>query len=358
MKQSASMSRQLDPAPASGLAGSRLEKSATLAPAIAPGKRYSSAVVPALNAILDAIQDAQSILVTAHARPDGDAVGSVLACGMMLEQLGKQVEMAFSDRVPLIYRWLPCAQRIRHWQRVEGDFDLVILLECDGIERSRLNGLEGCRLVNIDHHTSGRNFAHLNWIDTDACAVAEQVFTLASAAGAHITPDMATCLYMAVLTDTGSFCYEGTDAHTFSLAHELVRLGASPAPIAQDVYFSNPMSKMLLLGAALANLKRDGRVAWLWVTTSDMERSNAAEEDCEGIVNYAIGIAGVEVAVFLRELPNHRVRLSLRSKGSVNVATVAEGFGGGGHENASGCTLPGPLPIATEAILAQLRALF
>jgi phosphoesterase RecJ-like protein len=266
--------------------------------------------------------------------------------------------MAFSDRVPLIYRWLPCAQSIRHWQRAEGEFDLAILLECDGIERSRLKGLEGTRLINIDHHTSGRTFAHINWIDTDACAVAEQVFALAGAAGVRITPEMATCLYMAVLTDTGSFCYEGTDARTFWLAHELVRLGACPAPIAQDVYFSNPMSKMLLLGAALGNLKRDGRVAWLSVTTADMERANAAEEDCEGIVNYAIGIAGVEAAVFLRELPDHRVRLSLRSKGNVNVAKVAESFGGGGHENASGCTLPGPMPAATDAILARMRALF
>ena len=357
MKQPASMSRQLDPALAGALAEPRLETGAMRTPAIARNKR-TSGIVPIIDTILDAIRNAHSILVTAHARPDGDAVGSVLACGMLLEQLGKQVEMAFSDRVPLIYRWLPCAQRIQHWQRVEGNFDLVIMLECDGIERTRLKGLEGRRLVNIDHHTSGRNFAHFNWIDTDACAVAEQIFTLARAADVHITPEMATCLYMAVLTDTGSFCYEGTDAHTFSLAHELVRLGACPAPIAQTVYFSNPMSKMLLLGAALANLKRDGRMAWMWVTTSDMERSNAAEEDCEGIVNYAIGIAGVEVAVFLRELPNHYVRLSFRSKGAVNVAVIAESFGGGGHENASGCTLPGPLPVATEAILARLRSLF
>jgi bifunctional oligoribonuclease and PAP phosphatase NrnA len=312
---------------------------------------------PVVAAILDAIGHAHRVLVTAHARPDGDAVGSVLAMGMLLEQLGKQVEMAFSDRVPLIYRWLPCAQRIRYWQHVEGDYDLVILLECDGVERSRLRGLEGRRLINIDHHTSGRNFAHLNWIDTDACAVAEQVFTLARAAEADITPEMATCLYMAVLTDTGSFCYEGTGAHTFSLGHELVLLGARPSSIAQDVYFSNPMSKMLLLGAALGNLRRDGRIAWLWVTTADMERAHAAEEDCEGIVNYAIGIAGVEVAVFLRELPDHRVRLSLRSKGAVNVAAIAESFGGGGHENASGCTFEGPLPAATEAILARLRTL-
>lgn len=323
----------------------------------APPPAHTMRQPPVVDTILAALRDAQHILVTAHARPDGDAVGSVLACGMLLEQMGKQVDMAFSDRVPLIYRWLPCAQRIRHCQHVDADYDLVVMLECDGIERSRLKGLEGRRLINIDHHTSGRNFAHLNWIDAEACAVAEQVFTLARAAGAHITPEMATCLYMAVLTDTGSFCYEGTDAHTFSLVHELVRLGARPPAIAQDVYFSNPMSKMLLLGAALANLRRDGRIAWLWVTTADMERTNAAEEDCEGIVNYAIGIAGVEVAVFLRELPNHRVRLSLRSKGAVNVAAIAEEFGGGGHENASGCTLGGPLPRASEAILARLRAL-
>jgi bifunctional oligoribonuclease and PAP phosphatase NrnA len=353
MKQSASMSRQLDAALVSPLADSLAEDLRRGLGAVRSNRRDS-----AIGPILEAIHHGNNILVAAHARPDGDAVGSVLACGMMLEQLGKQATMAFSDRVPLIYRWLPCAQSIQHWQRVDGDFDLVILLECDGIERSRLKGLEGRRLINIDHHTSGRNFAHLNWIDTDACAVAEQVFTLACAAGVRITPEMATCLYMAVLTDTGSFCYEGTDAHTFSLAQELVRLGAVPARIAQDVYFANPMSKMLLLGAALANLRRDGRIAWLSVTTSDMERTNAAEEDCEGIVNYAIGIAGVEVAVFLRELPDHRVRLSLRSKGAVNVATVAESFGGGGHENASGCTLPGPMPAALDAILARLRALF
>lgn len=344
MNPSASMSRQPHPALVDTVDAS----------ALATTRRRPVEV----RAILEAIAEAESILVTAHARPDGDAVGSVLACGMMLEQLGKQVTMAFSDRVPLIYRWLPCAQSIRHWQQVEDEFDLAILLECDGTERSRLKGLEGRRLINIDHHTSGRNFAHINWIDTDACAVAEQVFALAGAAGVRVTPEMATCLYMAVLTDTGAFCYEGTDTRTFSLAHELVRLGACPASIAQDVYFSNPMSKMLLLGAALANLKRDGRVAWLWVTTADMERTNAAEEDCEGIVNYAIGIAGVEAAVFLRELPNHRVRLSLRSKGAVNVAAVAESFGGGGHENASGCTLPGPLPAASEAILTRMRALF
>ncbi len=179
--------------------------------------------------------------------------------------------------------------------------------------------------------------------------------TLATLAGVDITSDMATCLYTAVLTDTGSFCYAGTDAHTFDLAGDLVRHGANPTLIAQHTYFSNPTSKMLLLGAALSNLHREGRLAWMWVSHDDMQRTRAAEEDCEGLVNYAIGIAGVEVAVFLRELPDHRVRLSLRSKGELNVARIAQRFGGGGHLHASGCTIDGPLPAAADHILGHLR---
>jgi phosphoesterase RecJ-like protein len=309
-----------------------------------------------IEAVLSAIANAGHLLVTAHARPDGDAVGSVLACWMMLERMGKKADMALSDRVPRIYAGLPCASLVQQRSRIEGDYDAIILLECDGMERSGLQGLDGRFLINIDHHTSGREFANVNWIESDACAAGEMVYRLVAAAGIEVTQDMATCLYAAVLSDTGSFCYAGTDANTFELARDLVRRGADPVLIAQSVYFSNPAAKIHLLGAALANLHQRGRLAWLWVSQQDMDRTGAAEEDCEGIVNYAIGIAGIEVAVFLRELPDLRVRLSLRSKGRVNVAAIAETFGGGGHENASGCTLDGPLPLATERILARLRS--
>ena len=309
-----------------------------------------------IDAVLACITRADRLLVTAHARPDGDAVGSLLACWMMLCRMGKQADMVLSDGVPRIYRGLPCASMVQQRRRVEGDYDAVILLECDSVERSGLEGLENRFLINIDHHTSGRSFAEVNWIESDACAVAELVYRLAAGAGIDVTQEMATCLYAAVLSDTGSFCYEGTDAHTFELARNLVRQGADPVKIAQSVYFSNPAAKIHLLGAALANLHYDERLAWLWVGQHDMARTHAAEEDCEGIVNYAIGIAGIEVAVFLRELADHRVRLSLRSKGKVNVASIAERFGGGGHENASGCTLDGPLAAATDQILACLRS--
>jgi len=166
---------------------------------------------------------------------------------------------------------------------------------------------------------------------------------------------MATCLYAAIISDTGSFTYS-TNAETFAIVHDLAQHGADPSKIARDLYFSNPESKIRLLGTALSNLQCDGPLAWSWITNDEMESAGAVPEDCEGVVNYLISIAGVESAVFLRELPsNDQFRLSIRSKGKVDVAQIAETFGGGGHRSASGCTLDGPLDSATERILTQLR---
>jgi phosphoesterase RecJ-like protein len=308
-----------------------------------------------IAAILDVLRQGERFLVCSHARPDGDAVGSMLAMGMLLEWMGKRADLVAADRVPSIYRRLPGVEGIRNALRVHGPYDAAILLECDGLERTRLRGLEPFRHVNIDHHATGRRFAEVNWIDRHAASVGEMVLRLIKAAGAPVTAGMATCLFTTVLTDTGGFCYGGTRASTFGLAQELTLAGADPIKIAQDVYFSTATSKLLLLGAALSNLKREGRLAWLWVTHHDMVRTCAAEEDSEGIVNYAICIAGVEAAVFLRELPERRIRLSLRSKGRVNVSAIAARLGGGGHENAAGLTLDGPVSRALDEILMELR---
>jgi phosphoesterase RecJ-like protein len=307
-----------------------------------------------IAAILGLLRQGQRFLVCAHTRPDGDALGSMLAMGMLLDQMGKQADLITADGVPQIYRQLPGVERIQHQQKVYGHYDAVILLECDSVERSRLQGLENYPLINIDHHVSGRPFAQINWIDHEAASTGEMVFRLVRAAGAELTQAMATCLYVTVLTDTGGFCWGGIGASTFQLAKELVEAGADPVGIARDVCFSTPMAKALLLGAALGTLHREGPLAWLWVTQEDMLRTHAAEEDCEGIVNLALSIAGVEAAAFLRELPDGCVRLSLRSKGQVDVAAVAEQLGGGGHENAAGCTLSGPLDSATQMILDAL----
>jgi phosphoesterase RecJ-like protein len=326
----------------------------------AQGKGQSWSTDPlqrrAIEAILEVMRGGERFLVCSHSRPDGDAVGSMLAMGMLLEQMGKRVDLLTADRIPNVYRELPGAEAIRCVMRVHGPYDAVIMLECDGLERAKLRGLEQFFIINIDHHTSAREFGHINWIDREGASVGELVHRLVKIAGATVTPEMATCLYTTILTDTGGFCYGGTRPSTFALAEELTLAGADPIRIARDIYFSTPTARLLLLGAALSNLKREGRLAWLWVTHQDMVRTCAAEEDCEGIVNYAISIAGVEAAAFLRELPEGIIRLSLRSKGRLDVASVAVKLGGGGHENAAGVTLEGPLSRAMEQILTELRA--
>jgi bifunctional oligoribonuclease and PAP phosphatase NrnA len=310
-----------------------------------------------IEQVLREIQQREAFLLTSHARPDGDAVGSLLALHQILTQLGKKTRMVMSDSVPLIYAPLPFAEAVQHRVDVPADApDAAIVLECDSVQRTRLKGLDSRFLINIDHHNSGRSFAHVNWIDPKACAGAEMVHNLGKAAGAQCTPDMATCLYTAVLTDTGAFCFVGTNDRTFELALELVRCGADPVRIAHRVYFSSPASKMRLLGAALSNLHREGLLAYMHITLDEMERSGGLEEDCEGLVNYALGIEGVEVALLFRELIDGRFRVSLRSKGAVNVGAIAESFGGGGHLCASGCALPGPLNSALESIITQVRA--
>jgi len=322
----------------------------------APVQNHHESSDAKIAAILKVIREGERFLVCSHSGPDGDAVGSMLAMGMLLERMGKRADLVSADRVPVVHRWQPGANKIEKALRVHGPYDAAILLECDGVERTGLQGLEKFLLVNIDHHASGVEFAELNWIDHEAACVGEMVYRLFKAAGVALTPEAATCMYTTVLTDTGGFIYGGTRASTFELARALTLAGADPIRIAQQVYFSTPMSKLLLLGAALKNLHREGRLAWLWITHEDMMRSCAVEEDCEGIVNYALSIVEVEAAVFLRELEEPRVRVSLRSKGKINVAAIAERLGGGGHENAAGCTLDGPLARAKDQIVGELKA--
>lgn len=316
---------------------------------------------PQIAHLREAIRAHPRFLITSHARPDGDAIGSVLALSAILRQFGHQTAAVLADPVPYIYRNLPGVGEIHHCDRLDTipgfETSPCILLECDSAERSGLSGFGMRLLLNIDHHVSGRYFAEHNWIDPDACAVAAMVYHFALDAGAEITPEIATCLYTAILSDTGGFTYGGTNAETFALAHDLARHGAQPGPVARNVFFSNPESKLRVLGTALSKMERDGPLAWTSLTLAEIERAGAAIEDCEGIVNYLISIADIESAVFLRELPDSsNFRLSLRSKGRLNVAEVAERFGGGGHQSASGCTLAGPLEHATKRILTQLRS--
>lgn len=309
----------------------------------------------AIATLLPLLERHSSFLVTSHARPDGDAVGSALGTMHLLESMGKRVLVTLADPIPQPFRTLPGADRILRVQPDE-TLEVALVLECDSVQRTGFTQLAGELVINIDHHQSGSHFAAVNWIDAEAPAVGAMIYELAVASGAPLTSALASCLYAAVLTDTVSFTLPTTTAETFDLARHLLELGADAARITDAVYFSQPESKLRLLGAALRRLQLTGPVAWSVVTRADMEATGAGMEDTEGIVQHLIAIQGVRAAALLRELPEAtHWRASLRSKDVVNVAQVAEGFGGGGHRNASGCMVRGTLETATQAIVEALE---
>lgn len=319
---------------------------------------HSGEAVTPLLQIAGEIRSHNRFLVTSHARPDGDAVGSTLAMGSILHRMGKDVDMVLADPVPQVYQTLPGVGRIRHAREVDSAaYDVAIILECDSTQRTGLTGLDAMRLINIDHHLTGAHYGSLNWIDADASAVAAMVFEVAVALGVDVTPGIATCLYTALMTDTGSFTYPGTSADTFTLAHALIDLGARADSVARDVLYSVPASRLQLLGRALSRIRIDAGVAWSWITQEDLCEFSATDEDSEGTVNYLISIAGVEAAIFLREIEvePRQFRTSLRSKSKVDVSAVASKLGGGGHRNAAGCTLEGPFDDAVANVLMTMR---
>jgi phosphoesterase RecJ-like protein len=310
-----------------------------------------------ISALMHLVHQRDTFLVTSHARPDGDAIGSSLGMLHLLEALGKNVVVAFADPIPEQFQCLEGVERIVHHLPLKRP-DAAILLECDSIQRTGFAAIDAGMVINIDHHQSGRNYADFNWIDPTASAVGALVYDFAIAAGVRITTAMADCLYTAVLTDTGSFNFPGTNAATFALAEHLVHCGTNPNRIAQAMYFSNPVSRVRLLGIALSNMHIEGEICWSCITQNDLLEAGATAEDCEGVVNHLIAIAGIEAAVLMRQQPiPTEYRLSLRSKGigKVDVAAVAEHFGGGGHRSASGCTLHGTSDEIIHKVIEEVN---
>ena len=312
-------------------------------------------VIGIVNEVLNQISKRQTFILTSHARPDGDAVGSALACCQILRSMGKQANVVLSGGVPVhlsptTRTAIMCCEQPSRFPEAEA----AIILECDSVQRTCLAGLDRHYLINIDHHATAQPFADVNWIDPNACATAEMIFRLARMAGVRISPDIATCLYTAVVADTGSFCFHGTTERTFSLAQELVRCGADPVRIAHHIYFSTPISKMLCwatpspLCTATAPWRQSRGPRGHRALRSQRRRLRRAGQLRARHQEY-------EVALFFREQVNGSFRVSLRSKGAVNVAAVATAFGGGEHECASGCGVDGPLSAATERVVTQLR---
>jgi phosphoesterase RecJ-like protein len=309
-----------------------------------------------LSQVVELIEAKQRFAVTSHVRPDGDGLGSSLGLYWLLLALGKDPEVIMRDPVPHAYRGLPGAELVRVTPEVDRPYDAVFVIECSDIERPGLAGLDKQLVVNIDHHATTSLFGQINWIDATASAVGEMIYNLCKAIGVRPSREIAECVYTALLTDTGSFHYSNTSERTFKVASELVRAGVKPAKIAQAVFSNHPWSKLELLSQVLATVRHDptGRVAWMHQTLGMQERAGASEEDSDGFVNYPMACGEVDACVFMKETAPGVYRTSLRSKGDVNVARIAEQFGGGGHRNAAGCVITGDLSEAERALAGLL----
>ena len=298
-------------------------------------------------------------LMLGHVHPDADVLGTLLAIGEALHARGWSVLSGGPHPAPGALSFLPGVERYEVLKALNGVFDVVVLTDCPNPDRTE--GLIDAAkraapiVVNIDHHPDNRRYGTTNWIDVGAAATGEMVYRLLSALDAPLTPSIATNLFTAVHTDTGSFRYSNVTPETFEIAAALTAAGAKPDVVSSALYERRAPDALRLLSEALGRVQvsNDGLIAWLALPGGVVpERFVESEE----LVNYPRSIGSVKVACLLREFGGGRVKVSLRAKGEVDVNKIAAAFGGGGHANAAGCTVSGPLDAATRQILDAVRA--
>lgn len=311
-----------------------------------------------LNRASELIRESSSFYIASHIRPDGDAIGSLLGMALALQNSGRRVAALLADPVPPNYRFLPRADRIRH-RPPDWRADVGIVVDCDGL--SRIGALEPAfsslpHLIDIDHHQTDRLFGEVQIIEPGAAATGEMVYHLLRRLDLPVDAEIATCLYAAILTDTGRFCFGNTTASALRVAAELVKAGAQPQPIARRIYEKRSVAATHLLGVALSRLSSelDGQVVASTLTRQDFLETGAATTDTEGIIDHLRAIGGPRVALLFVQPDHNGVRVSLRSDGSVDVSEIALRFGGGGHAMAAGCTIPGTVEQVRKRVLDSL----
>jgi phosphoesterase RecJ-like protein len=310
-----------------------------------------------LSQVVELIESKQKFGITTHIKPDGDGVGSSLGLCWLLQSLGKQAEVIVHGEVPVAYRSLPGAEKIRDVDAIDAEYDAVFVIECSDLERPGIKGLENETTVNIDHHSTSEHFGTVNWIDPTASAVGEMIYNLCKAIGGRITREIAECVYMALVTDTGSFHFSNTTDRTLKVASELVKAGVKPAEVSEAVYNNYPWSRIELMRQVLDTVKRDdsGKVASMRQTLKMREIAGAVDGDNNGFVNIPLAAREILAVVYMREVGENEYRVSLRSKGDINVARVAEKFGGGGHRNASGLRVVGDWDEKEAELVTAVR---
>jgi phosphoesterase RecJ-like protein len=315
----------------------------------------------ACRQISELLRSQNTFLVLTHYRPDGDAVGSQLALLLLLQDLGKTVEAWNDDEVPGKFRFLPHSDLIARPSAEPKDFDVVIAIDTStwqrvGTAAQRIRSRK--HFINIDHHVSNEMFADINWVVPEAPASGQIAFDLIKSGGFTLTPEIATCLFAAISTDTGSFSYNNTTAASLRVAAELVDTGINVGEICRHVYESYPYGRLMLLQKVLARLQLadQKRIAYMWITNSMFGESGAKREDTEGLIDYARAIQGVVVALLFEEtVEPGKFRISLRSKHpKLDVNAIARRFGGGGHREAAGARISGEAHEIERNVLAAV----
>jgi phosphoesterase RecJ-like protein len=306
--------------------------------------------------IRDEILRRQRFLLTSHARPDGDSIGSQLAMAYALEALGKHVRLVNADAAPEHYFEFPGVDRIEIAAATETDADAVIVMECSDLTRTGVAGLDGHFIINIDHHAGNRMYGAVNWFDESAAACGEMVFDVIRALGVPLTPEIATHIYLAILTDTGSFHHSNITPRTFDICRQTVEAGVNPTIMARRVYDSNSFGKLKLIGALLDQMELvdGGRLAVLRMDDEVLAACGCTHNDTEGIINLPLTAREIQAVVFFKTSDAGAVRISMRSKYDVDVRVVANEFGGGGHKNAAGFTVVGRIEDVQPRIVERL----
>jgi phosphoesterase RecJ-like protein len=316
-----------------------------------------SSDAPEVQQIVDAIGSRRRFVISSHSRPDGDSIGSQLAMAYALRALGKEVELVNADPPPPPLMAFPGVSEIRIAPEVDREFDASIIMECSNFARTGVRGLDRGFVINIDHHEGNTNYGQLNWFDAQAAACGEMVFDLVRALGVPMTVEIATHIYLAILTDTGSFHYSSISPRTFDICRQMLEAGVDPVLVARNVYDSNSMGRLKLFGAVLSAMQIDhtGRIAIVYLDHAMAFAAGGTYEDTEGLINLPLTVKEIQSVVFFKHIEGEEYRVSLRSKGDVDIAAVAKEYGGGGHKNAAGCTISGDIEQLRKVFVEKIE---
>lgn len=308
------------------------------------------------KAVIKAIRENQKFFIASHAHPDGDGIGSTLAMGLALKQIGKDVVMYNQDGVPWSLNFLAGAEDLRKDVNKGESYDVSLMLDCAQTERAGKDfpdkGRRGT-MVCIDHHITKCEEAEIVCQDEKASSTGEVVYNILKGLGTDITPDIATQILTTIIVDTGFFRYSNTSSHALNMASELVDKGATTWVICRNMEERNPKEQLRLLASTLDTVEYtlDGRLAVMTLTQQMFKHADAGVEVAEDFINYPRSIDGVEVAVLIREKDDGEYKISFRSKDYIDVAALAAKFDGGGHEHAAGCNLKGSLGEVKQTII-------